>query len=29
VSLPGIFPPAVINGQLSVDGGILDTCRST
>ncbi len=24
VSLPGIFPPAVINGQLSVDGGILD-----
>jgi predicted acylesterase/phospholipase RssA len=24
VSLPGIFPPAVIDGQLSVDGGILD-----
>ena len=24
VSLPGIFPPAVINGELSVDGGILD-----
>ncbi|HET9694540.1 MAG TPA: patatin-like phospholipase family protein [Steroidobacteraceae bacterium] len=24
VSLPGIFPPAVINGQLAVDGGILD-----
>jgi predicted acylesterase/phospholipase RssA/CRP-like cAMP-binding protein len=24
VSLPGIFPPAVVNGQLSVDGGILD-----
>jgi predicted acylesterase/phospholipase RssA/CRP-like cAMP-binding protein len=24
VSLPGIFPPAVVNGQLAVDGGILD-----
>jgi predicted acylesterase/phospholipase RssA len=24
VSLPGIFPPAVINRQLAVDGGILD-----
>jgi NTE family protein len=24
VSLPGIFPPAVVNRQLSVDGGILD-----
>jgi predicted acylesterase/phospholipase RssA len=24
VSLPGIFPPAVVNGQLSIDGGILD-----
>ena len=24
VSLPGIFPPAVIDGQLAIDGGILD-----
>jgi len=24
VSLPGVFPPAVVNGQLAVDGGILD-----
>jgi NTE family protein len=24
VSLPGIFPPAVVDGQLAVDGGILD-----
>jgi predicted acylesterase/phospholipase RssA len=24
VSLPGIFPPAVIGDQLAVDGGILD-----
>jgi NTE family protein len=24
VSLPGVFPPAVIDGQLSIDGGILD-----
>jgi NTE family protein len=24
VSLPGIFPPAVVDGQLSIDGGILD-----
>jgi len=24
VSLPGIFPPAVIDGQLAVDGGIVD-----
>jgi len=24
VSLPGVFPPAVINGQLAIDGGILD-----
>ncbi len=24
LSLPGIFPPAVINGQLAIDGGILD-----
>ena len=24
VSLPGIFPPAVMHGQLAVDGGILD-----
>jgi predicted acylesterase/phospholipase RssA len=24
VSLPGVFPPAVVDGQLSVDGGILD-----
>jgi predicted acylesterase/phospholipase RssA len=24
VSLPGVFPPAVVDGHLSVDGGILD-----
>ena len=24
MSLPGVFPPAVIDGQLSIDGGILD-----
>jgi predicted acylesterase/phospholipase RssA/CRP-like cAMP-binding protein len=24
VSLPGVFPPAVIDGQLYIDGGILD-----
>jgi NTE family protein len=24
LSLPGIFPPAVVNGQLAIDGGILD-----
>ena len=24
VSLPGVFPPAVIDGQLAIDGGILD-----
>ena len=24
VSLPGVFPPAVVDGQLAVDGGILD-----
>lgn len=24
VSLPGVFPPAVVNGQLTIDGGILD-----
>jgi NTE family protein len=24
VSLPGVFPPAVVNGQLAIDGGILD-----
>jgi predicted acylesterase/phospholipase RssA/CRP-like cAMP-binding protein len=24
VSLPGVFPPAVIDGQLHIDGGILD-----
>lgn len=24
VSLPGVFPPAVVDGQLTVDGGILD-----
>jgi NTE family protein len=24
VALPGVFPPAVVNGQLSIDGGILD-----
>jgi predicted acylesterase/phospholipase RssA/CRP-like cAMP-binding protein len=23
-SLPGVFPPAVVDGQLSIDGGILD-----
>ncbi|MDH4022001.1 MAG: patatin-like phospholipase family protein [Gammaproteobacteria bacterium] len=23
-SLPGVFPPAVVNGQLVIDGGILD-----
>jgi predicted acylesterase/phospholipase RssA/CRP-like cAMP-binding protein len=23
-SLPGVFPPAVIDGQLAIDGGILD-----
>jgi predicted acylesterase/phospholipase RssA len=24
VSLPGVFPPAVVRGQLAIDGGILD-----
>lgn len=24
VSLPGVFPPAVVDGQLAIDGGILD-----
>ena len=24
VSLPGVFPPAVLDGQLAIDGGILD-----
>jgi predicted acylesterase/phospholipase RssA len=24
VSLPGVFPPAVVDGQLTIDGGILD-----
>lgn len=24
VSLPGVFPPAVVGGQLTIDGGILD-----
>ena len=24
VSLPGVFPPAVVGGQLAIDGGILD-----
>lgn len=24
LSLPGIFPPAIVNGQLAIDGGILD-----
>ena len=24
VSIPGVFPPAVIDGQLTIDGGILD-----
>jgi len=24
VSLPGVFPPAVVDGQLMIDGGILD-----
>jgi NTE family protein len=24
VSLPGVFPPAVVNRQLAIDGGILD-----
>jgi predicted acylesterase/phospholipase RssA len=24
VSLPGIFPPAVVDGELAIDGGILD-----
>jgi len=24
VSLPGVFPPAVVNGELTIDGGIVD-----
>ncbi|MCM2311415.1 MAG: patatin-like phospholipase domain-containing protein [Steroidobacteraceae bacterium] len=24
VSIPGVFPPAVVGGQLAIDGGILD-----
>jgi len=24
VSIPGVFPPAVVDGQLTIDGGILD-----
>ena len=24
VSIPGVFPPAVVDGQLAIDGGILD-----
>lgn len=24
VSIPGVFPPAVVGGQLTIDGGILD-----
>ncbi len=24
VSLPGVFPPAVVDGELTIDGGILD-----
>lgn len=29
MSIPGVFPPVEAGGRLLVDGGVLDTCRST